>query len=65
MPTREERLADFSTAPPTEGLTLKLLCEDHSGTYDLPYPCRWTGEAWTNAETGASIEAKVVGWRLW
>jgi hypothetical protein len=63
--TREKRLADFSSAPPTESKSLKLLCEDHSGTYVLPYPCRWTGDAWINAKSGHHIVAKVLGWRFW
>ena len=57
--TREKRLADFSSAPPTESKSLKLLCEEHSGTYVLPYPCRWTGDAWINAKSGHHIVAKV------
>jgi hypothetical protein len=65
MVTREKRLADFSSAPPTESITLKLLCEDHSGTYVLPYPCRWTGDAWINAKSRHHIVAKVLGWRFW
>ena len=65
MVTREKRLADFSSAPPTESKSLKLLCEDHSGTYVLPYPCRWTGDAWINAKSGHHIVAKVLGWRFW
>ena len=65
MVTREKRLADFSSAPPTESKSLKLLCEDHSGTYVLPYPCRWTGDAWINAKSNHQIVAKVLGWRFW
>jgi hypothetical protein len=63
--TRERRLAEFSTGIPTESLALTLLCEDHVGTYVLPYPCHWNGSAWTNKSTGETIEATVVGWRLW
>jgi hypothetical protein len=63
MITRTDRLADFSTAPPTEGSGFHLLCEDHVGTYQLPYLCRWNGAEWSNANTGAMIEAQVIGWR--
>lgn len=65
MVTREKRLADFSSAPPTESKSLKLLCEDHCGTYVLPYPCSWTGDAWINAKSNHQIVAKVLGWRFW
>ena len=65
MATRGHRLAEFSTGLPTESQTLALLCENHAGTYLLPYPCHWNGNAWINKSTGVAIEAKVVGWRLW
>jgi hypothetical protein len=64
MVTREYRLAEFSNSPPTEGLPVELLCEDHAGTYLLPFPCRWTDGAWHNGVSGALIDARVVGWRV-
>jgi hypothetical protein len=63
MPTREHRIAEFSAEPPPLGVELKVLCEDHVGTYALPFKCRWTGAVWVNANTGVSIEGKVLGWR--
>jgi len=63
MTTREHRLAEFSSGKPEDGLPVELLCEDHAGTYTLPFPCRWTVGAWYNAATGAFIDARVVGWR--
>jgi len=63
MTTREQRVAEFSTATPTDGLPVQLLCEDHAGTYVLPFACRWTGGAWHNANSGAVIDARIVGWR--
>ena len=63
MPSREDRIAEFSTDPPPQDVDLKVLCEDHVGTYALPFPCQWTGSGWVNAKTGANIEGKVLGWR--
>lgn len=40
-----------------------LLCEDHNGTYVLPFPCRWADGAWRSTTTGSRIEVNVVGWR--
>ena len=40
-----------------------LLCEDHVGTYVIPFLCRLTDGVWHNADTGSRIEATVIGWR--
>jgi hypothetical protein len=63
MATRQHRLSEFNTGPPLPDLPLQLLCEDHNGTYLLPYPCHWQGEAWRNCANDETIEAAVVGWR--
>ena len=64
MATRTERLAEFTTATePQPGLHVELLCEDHSGTYVLPFPCHREGEAWRNSQTGEILQAEIVGWR--
>lgn len=65
MATREHRIAEFTTDAPTIGRSYVLLCEDHAGTYALPYPCFWSGAEWLNADTSAAIEVRVVGWRVW
>jgi len=65
MATRQFRLGEFRQDVPPSGQPLELLCEDNSGTYALPYPCRWIDGAWRNAITGATIGASVVGWRGW
>jgi SAM-dependent methyltransferase len=31
---------------------LELLCEDHVGTYVLPFPCRWSSGDWESVEIG-------------
>ena len=64
MPARADRLAEFETAaePPPDSV-VELLCEDHVGTFLLPFLCRSTPEGFKNDGTGERIEADVVGWR--
>jgi hypothetical protein len=65
MVTRKERIDAFSHegAPPTD-LPLELLCEDHVGTYVIPFLCRWNSGTWHSVDTDNRIEATVVGWRV-
>jgi hypothetical protein len=65
MATREKRLAQFdgSGEPPPDH-PVEVLCEDHSGTYQLPFACRWIEGQWRNDRTGGAVEATVIGWRL-
>jgi hypothetical protein len=65
MATREKRLAQFDGegAPPPD-LPVQVLCEDQSGTYELPFACRFVDGAWHNHESGGTLEANVVAWRL-
>jgi hypothetical protein len=64
MPARPDRLADFETvADPPPDCLVQLLCEDHVGTFVLPFLCRTTPEGFKNDRTGERIEADVVGWR--
>jgi hypothetical protein len=64
MASRTARLNDFTTddAPNADSL-VEVLCEDHVGTYLLPYMCRSTQEGFRNDRTGELIQARVVGWR--
>lgn len=65
MATREKRLAQFDgSGEPPPGQAVEVLCEDHSGTYQLPFPCLYSEGKWHNRESGAVVEATVVGWRL-
>jgi hypothetical protein len=64
LATRQHRLGEFEQDGAPTGEPLELLCEDHVGTYLLPYACHWRDGAWHNSKTGAAIEAKVVGWRF-
>ena len=42
MATRERRLAEFNGhGEPPPDQPVQVLCEDHSGTYQLPFACRW------------------------
>jgi len=64
MATRQARIDTFTHqgVPPADQ-PLELLCEDHVGTYVIPFLCRWTNGAWQSVETSGPIEATVVGWR--
>jgi hypothetical protein len=64
MAARRERIDafDHEGAPPTDQ-PLEILCEDHIGTYLIPFLCQWSDGTWQNAKTRRSIEAAVIGWR--
>ena len=65
MATREKRLAQFDgNGEPPPGQPVEVLCEDHSGTYQLPFACRYIDGRWRNHESGSTVEATVIGWRL-
>jgi hypothetical protein len=65
MATRERRLAEFNgEGLPASDQPVQVLCEDHSGTYQLPFACRFIDGAWRNHESGSPLEATVVGWRI-
>lgn len=63
MATRQHRLNEFNDGPPPPNHPLQLLCEDHNGTYVLPYLCQWRDARWRNCASSEAIEATVVGWR--
>jgi hypothetical protein len=62
---RQRRLAAFAGegAPPA-GKACQLLCEDHVGTYTLPYLCHWSDGTWRNVSTEEPVKTGVVGWRI-
>jgi hypothetical protein len=64
MATRSERINAFTHDghPPTDQ-PLELLCEDHVGTYVIPFLCQWHNGTWRSVDTNDTIEATVVGWR--
>jgi len=64
LATRATRLDEFITdAMPDADMLVELLCEDHVGTYLLPFLCRSTPEGYWNEETGELITGSVAGWR--
>ena len=66
MTTRDQRLAEFTTkGEPLLDLDVELLCEDHIGTYLLPFPCRRNEGGWLNTWTGEKVQGKIIGWRPW
>ena len=49
MATREQRLAEFDgNGEPPPDQPVQVLCEDHSGTYQLPFACRFIDGEWRN-----------------
>jgi hypothetical protein len=66
LTTRSLRIAQFTTdKEPEANAAVELLCEDHNGTYALPFPCRRIGDGWCNQTTGEIIEAEIIAWRAW
>jgi hypothetical protein len=64
MVTRQARLAEFPNPIDREGgVQFEILCEDHNGTYLLPFLCHWTAGEWRSSATGEAIDARVIGWR--
>jgi hypothetical protein len=64
MATWQARIDEFDhEGSPPQDQPLEILCEDHVGTYVIPFPCQWSDGAWQNAETRRPIEAAVIGWR--
>jgi hypothetical protein len=62
--TREQRLSAFITdRDPPSDLAVQVLCEDHIGTYALPFLCKRDGQSWCNSKTDEVILADVIGWR--
>jgi hypothetical protein len=63
---RSARIEQFNVdeqAP--EGALCALLCEDHHGTYMIPFQCRRSDGVRQNARTDQEIDADVIGWREW
>jgi hypothetical protein len=64
MVTRQERIDDFDHegTPPVDK-PLQILCDNHVGTYVVPFLCRWRDGALQSSTTSRRIEAVVIGWR--
>ena len=53
MATRERRLAEFNGhGEPPPDQPVQVLCEDQSGTYQLPFACRFVAGEWRNHQIG-------------
>jgi hypothetical protein len=65
MATRQERIDAYThDGTPPADQPLELLCEDHVGTYVIPFLCLWREGTWRSLTTDDRIEATVVGWRI-
>lgn len=63
MATRDARLAEFNCIEePPDDQPVHILCEDHVGTYAVPFPCVCQNGTWRNAGTDEVITATVIGW---
>ena len=66
MALRSVRLMEFTTEiEPLPSAKVELLCEDHNGTYVLPFPCYRAEGEWHNKTTDEVLQADVLGWRTW
>ena len=64
MAIRQERIDAFDhEGSPPKDQPLEILCEDHVGTYVIPFLCQRSDGTWQNVKTRRPIEAKVIGWR--
>ena len=64
LATRQARIDEFiHEGSPPFNKSLEVLCEDHNGTYVLPFLCQFRDGVWQNAKTRRAIEAEVIGWR--
>jgi len=62
--TRPERVDDFiHEGEPPIGQPLQILCEDHNGTYVIPFLCRWRegGAKRENQPINRSYGGRVAG----
>ena len=70
MATGDHRIAEFNSGEPTEGEQVELLCEDHNGTYRLPFACKFAAGKWRATSSDAALsdhelEVPVLEWRVW
>jgi hypothetical protein len=65
MATRQNRMAEFNSGEPPAEQPLEILCQDHCGTYVIPFACRWANGAWIGVPSNQPIKATVLGWWGW
>ncbi|RYG60507.1 hypothetical protein EON80_24660 [bacterium] len=49
---------------PPSNIQVRVLCEDHSGPYALPFNCFYRDGEWIGVGAGKPIEIEVIGWKL-
>ena len=65
MVGRSTRIAQFVTdREPAPDAMVQLLCQDHIGTYTLPFLCYRVDGIWRSKATNEPLDVDVVGWRL-
>lgn len=64
MVTRQERVSEFSQSVPPNNKSAELLCEDHCGTYVIPFLCERRNGAWYKIGDSRPVDANVIGWRM-
>jgi hypothetical protein len=59
MAARQERIDAFihEESPPADQ-PLEILCEDHVGTYVIPFLCQWTEGSWQNGENTPTYRSR-------
>jgi hypothetical protein len=57
MATRQARLSEFNHGIAKANHPVQILCEDHCGTYVIPYACQWTDGVWRKLGSPKVIEA--------
>jgi hypothetical protein len=63
MATRQNRMAEFNMGEPPVEEPLEILCEDHCGTYVIPFLCRWMNGEWKGIPSNHPVQVVVLGWR--
>jgi hypothetical protein len=53
----------ISTAPYDRDIELCVI--DKTGVHAVVFPCRRTGDGWTNAATNKIVEVRPTHWRQW
>ena len=65
MVNRSTRISQFETdREPDPSAAVQLLCQDHIGTYTLPFLCSRVAGTWRSTDTNETLDIEVLGWRL-
>jgi hypothetical protein len=47
--------------PDTNRICIGFAADEH-GIYRLPFPIKWTGDKWLNANPNIPLDVTIVGW---